>query len=311
MMEYKKSSKATYPLRTLLLLLLLMAVQQPGVAQKKSKAPASVFARQNLIAWCIVPFDSKKRGPEERAQMLNRLGITKLAYDWRQEHVPSFDQELEALKKHNIQLQGFWFASGPNPENDKNLATVLDLLKRHRVKTQLWCMFGGMPGFDQLSQEQQVKAASVPVAYIAGKLAEIGCSLGLYNHGGWFGEPENQLAIIEYLKMPNIGMVYNFSHSEYQIRRFPEFYPKILPHLYALNLTGLRGGHPAEVVPVGQGNIEEGMMRLVRESAYRGPIGIINENFAPDAEEGLKMNMAGLKKILQHWGDSRVWKTYN
>ena len=33
----------------------------------------TLFARTNLAAWCIVPFDAKKRGPEERAAMLERL----------------------------------------------------------------------------------------------------------------------------------------------------------------------------------------------------------------------------------------------
>ena len=35
----------------------------------------TIFARTNLVAWCIVPFDAKKRGPEERAEMLSRLGF--------------------------------------------------------------------------------------------------------------------------------------------------------------------------------------------------------------------------------------------
>lgn len=48
----------------------------------------SLFARDNLVAWCIVPFDAKKRGPEERAAMLKRLGFTRFAYDWRAEHIP-------------------------------------------------------------------------------------------------------------------------------------------------------------------------------------------------------------------------------
>ena len=34
-----------------------------------------IFARTNLMAWCIVPFDAKKRGPEERAAMLEQLGF--------------------------------------------------------------------------------------------------------------------------------------------------------------------------------------------------------------------------------------------
>ncbi|HSJ67755.1 MAG TPA: hypothetical protein VK921_08775 [Anditalea sp.] len=59
---------------------------------------------------------------------------------------------------------------------------------------------------------------------------------------GWFGEPENQVDIIEHLKMDNIGIVYKFSHAETQANRFEEFPPKILPHLYAINITGLKGG---------------------------------------------------------------------
>lgn len=279
--------------------------------QKQNNKLGSVFEKENLIAWCIVPFDSKNRTPEERAEMLKELGITKLTYDWRDKHIPSFDEELETLKNNNIKLQGFWLNSGPDPANDKYLKIILDLFKRHNTKTQLWTMFSGWPNFDSLSQTNKVKTAAESVAYVAKKLDEIGCSLGLYNHGGWFGEPENQLAIIEYLKLRNIGIVYNFSHSETQIQRFPEFYPKILPYLYAINLTGLKGGYPAEVVPIGDGNIEEKMMRIIQTSSYHGPIGIINEDFSEDAADGLKLNMKGLKAILKSLGDNKAAETYN
>jgi hypothetical protein len=273
-------------------------------AQKK------LYAKDNLIAWCIVPFDNKNRTPEQRAQMLNELGINKLAYDWREKHVPTFDDELKALKKHNIALQSFWYYSGPEPERDKNFSTIIDLLKRHEVKTQIWTMITGIEGLDSMTQQQKIEAVAKPVKFIAEKAAEAGSSVGLYNHGGWFGEPENQLAIIEHLKMPNIGIVYNFSHSEEQIHRFPEFYPKIQPHLMAINLTGLQGGIPAKVVPVGKGNIEYRMMKIIEESAYDGPIGIINEDFAPDARDGLLMNMEGIKKYLKGQNNNQALDTY-
>ena len=287
-----------------IVMLLLMWAQAP--AQKNGL----VFSKKNLVAWCIVPFDSKKRGPEERAIMLNGLGITKFAYDWRREHIPSFDAEMEALKKHNITLQSFWYSGGLSPEKDENLRIILELLKRHNLKTQLWCFFKPDSSFHTLSQEEKVRLISRPIAYVAGELGKIGCSLGLYNHGGWYGEPENQLAIIQHLNKPNIGIVYNFSHAENEIRRFPEFFPKILPHLYTLNITGMQGGHPAVVVPVGRGNIEKGMIDIVRKSSYRGPIGIINEDFAPDAEDGLKMNMEGLKNILKELGETKALQSY-
>ncbi len=34
--------------------------------------------------------------------MLERLGFRHFAYDWRAEHIPTFDAEIEALKKHGV-----------------------------------------------------------------------------------------------------------------------------------------------------------------------------------------------------------------
>ncbi len=279
-------------LAAILLLSVLCSSHYKSAAQPKTK---DIFAKDNLIAWCIVPFDKPERTPSQRSVMLKELGINKLAYDWRERHVPTFDEELNELKKNNIALQAFWYYSGATPENDPNFDKIIDLLKRHKVKTQIWTMITGVK-LDSLSQQEKVEAVAKRVEYIADRAAEAGAEVGLYNHGDWFGEPENQVAIIEYLKMPNIGIVYNFSHSEYQIHRFPEFYPKILPHLLAINLTGLQGGYPAKVVPVGQGNIEFKMMKIIENSTYRGPIGIINEDFANDAKEGLLMNLKGLEQ---------------
>ena len=67
-----------------------------------------LFRRDNLVAWCIVPFDAKKRGPEERAAMLEKAGFKHFAYDWRPEHIPTFDREWDALVKHGVALDAFW-----------------------------------------------------------------------------------------------------------------------------------------------------------------------------------------------------------
>lgn len=294
------------PLLALLTLLCLNC--QSGKTQQP--AQGSVFARQNLVAWCIVPFDVKNRGPVERAEMLQKLGISKLAYDWREKHIPSFDEEIETLKKYNIDLQAFWLYTGPNPETDKNLHIILDLLKRHQVKTQIWCMVGGIADMDKMSQQQLIEAHAKPIRYIAAKAAEIGCSVGLYNHGGWYGKPENQLQLIGYLNMPNIGIVYNFHHAEDDVERFPQFFPRIKPHLMAVTLSGLVKGPRAKVVPLGQGNAEQEMMRVMQQSGYRGPINLLNEDTAPDAEEGLTINMNGLKQLLQAMGDTQALRTY-
>ncbi len=56
-----------------------------------------LFEKAYLVAWCIVPFDSENRSLQERAGMLNDLGLTHFAYDYRDEHIASFKQEIETL----------------------------------------------------------------------------------------------------------------------------------------------------------------------------------------------------------------------
>ena len=69
----------------------------------------------------MVPFDAKKRGPEERAEMLQRLGFKNFAYDWRPNDVPTFDTEVESLKKHGVNLVAWWF---PTDAGDPSARTI-------------------------------------------------------------------------------------------------------------------------------------------------------------------------------------------
>ncbi|MCE5268587.1 MAG: TIM barrel protein [Planctomycetaceae bacterium] len=255
-----------------------------------SKAPG-LFARENLVAWCIVPFDAKKRGPEERAAMLERLGIKRLAYDWRDEHVPTFDAELDALKRHGIELTAFWAPWSL----DKNARIILDVLNRHHIRTQLWVMGSDVPPTTAAGQQKLIEANADRIRPLALEAAKIGCTVELYNHDGWFGEPENQIAIIKRLNLPNVGIVYNQHHGHQHLDRFPQLLTKMLPYLHALNLNGMRRG--GGVLPLGAGDLDLQLLRTIRDSGYRGLIGILNHADA-DAEARLSDNLKGLDWLL-------------
>ena len=77
-----------------------------------------------------------------------------------------------------------------------------------------------------------------------------------------------------------------------------------------MNIAGVQNGKPGKIVPVGQGNNEQQMIRIIAESSYTGPVGIINEDTHPDAATGLTMNINGLKKILQALGYTGALSTY-
>jgi sugar phosphate isomerase/epimerase len=257
----------------------------------------SIFARDQLVAWCIVPFDAKKRTPAQRAEMLKKIGLTKLAYDYRAEHIASFDEEMLQLKKHDIDLFAWWF---PTTLNDE-AKLILDVLRRHNIKAQLWVTGGGGPVSNEEEQRQRVSAESERIRAIAVAAAEIGCTVALYNHGGWFGEPENQIAIIEHLQLPNVGIVYNLHHGHGHLTRFPELLKAMKPHLLALNLNGMVIGGDAngnKIMPLGTGTHDRAILQAIEQSGYRGPIGILNHT-DHDAEARLLDNLDGLEWLLK------------
>jgi sugar phosphate isomerase/epimerase len=282
---------------------------QPAVSLGQTPAKHDVFSKSNLVAWCIVPFDDQKRGPVARAEMLQDLGITREAFDWRAEQIPTFDAEVDALRSHNIELTAVWMVAGDDPAHDRNVQVVLDLLRRKNVHTQIWVMYTPANDAASLTQDQKVAREAKTISYLASEAAKTGSSVALYNHNGWPGEPENQLAVLDLVKAANVGIVYNFNHAQDQIERFPQFFPRILPHLLALNIAGLRQGQQ-KIYPVGRGDSEQKMIALVWKSGYHGPIGIINENTAPDAKRGLQMNLFGLQQILAEIGDESALATY-
>ncbi|HWE36727.1 MAG TPA: DUF6797 domain-containing protein [Isosphaeraceae bacterium] len=290
---------------TALLVLAWSTTVAPGRAEDvgdRKVVPADrLFARENLVAWCIVPFDAKHRGPEDRSAMLERLGFKHFVYDWRSEHVPTFDAEMEAMKRHGIALDGFWLAPG---ELNEDARRVLEVLKRHGIKTRLWVLLDlGPDRVAGAEQRRRVEAAAAKLRPLAEEAARVGCSLALYNHGGWFGEPENQLAIVEELGkqgIKDVGIVYNLHHGHDHLDRLAEVLAKLKPHLVAINLNGSdHGGDKVgrKILPLGQGEMDLEILRTIRASGYRGPIGILGHT-DDDAEARLKDNLDGLDWLV-------------
>lgn len=276
------------------LLFTALVVLLPTTARAADPPPKpDIFAQDNLVAWCIVPFDAKKRGPTERVEMLQKLGFKKYAYDWRAEHLPTFDEEVALLKKAKIELTAVWFPANLGDDTKKLLAVI----KKHEIKTQLWITMGDPAGADKATKVESAAKALKPIAEEA---AALGCTVALYNHGGWFGEPENQVAIIEALKLKNVGIVYNQHHGHDHFDKFPELLKLMKPHLLALNLNGsIKGGDKdgKKIVPLGAGELDVKLLKTIRDSGYAGPIGILGHT-NDDAAERLADNLDGLKWLL-------------
>lgn len=271
-------------MRFLLLFALLFTTAFAVAAEPKP------FAPENLTAWCIVPFDGKKRGPEERVAMLKRLGFTRYAYDWRTEHLPTFDKELGLLKHENIAMQGVWFPAGVGKDGE----FILDLLKKHKIETELWVM---LPQPDaKLSQDDKVKTTAAFLAALAKRVAPQGCKIGVYNHGGWAGEPVNMVAVVKASEQKNVGIVYNLHHGHDHLAKFDEYLQLMKPHLYSISLNGMEKDgdkNGKKLLVISDGPEDDRVLRSIIASGYAGPFNILGHT-DDDVEDRLTDNLNGL-----------------
>jgi azurin/sugar phosphate isomerase/epimerase len=223
------------------------------------------------------------------------MGVTKVAYDWRQEHVAEFEAEILAYKKHGLEFFAFWSV------HDE----ALRLFEKHQLHPQIWVISGNKGE----TQEAKVKNAAEGLLPVIAKAAKIGSKVAIYNHGGWQGEPENMVAICEYLKkhhaVTNVGIVYNLHHGHGHLARLDEALKLMLPHLLCLNLNGMDIAGDTKgrkILPIGVGTEDLKVLRQVRASGYAGPVGILNHTME-DAEGRLLDNLDGLRHLVPQIDD--------
>jgi len=289
--------KCVVPIGVLLVIVFAAAVQ----GAKEAPRPKSIFAKDNLVAWCIVPFDPLQRNPQQRAEMLQRLGLKRVAYDWRQQHVPTFEEEILAYKDHDLEYFAFW---GWHP-------TMASLIRKHGIKPQIWTTFGA-PATG--TQAEKVAATAQGLMSLVQQTRELGCKLALYNHGGWAGEPQNMVAVCRRLRetgnAEHVGIVYNLHHGHEHIADFAEVLKLMKPYLLCLNLNGMNTGAKPKILPLGQGQHDRKLLEIIVKSGYRGPIGILDHRGDVDTEKSLQENLDGLKQLLAEMGDREALKTF-
>ena len=273
-------------------------------ATKPAKPTAGAnFKSENIVPWCTVAFDSKKRSPEERAQMIVDLGLKRSAYAWRERHLEEFEREILAYKKHDIEYFAF-FNWHPSMES---------LIRKHNITPQIWHYMQFKPTG---TQEEKVAATAEHLKPLVDKTRELGLKFSLYNHGGWTGEPENMVAVVEHVRktQPNsdhVGIVYNFHHGHGDIDDFEVRFKRMLPLLHCVNLNGMVDAKIVnektlenKILTIGTGEHEQRMIQTVIDAGYSGPIGVIDHRDELDSEVALGDNVKALEKFLNATSDA-------
>jgi hypothetical protein len=227
--------------------------------------------------------------------MLKRLGFTRYVYDWRAEHLPTMTHELQLAQQQGIAVQGVWMWIDGNKDRPGALSAdneqVFKSLHEANLSTQIWLGFNDNY-FRDLADEEKVTRGAQMVKYITERAADHSSRVALYNHGDWFGEPENEVRIIQALPKIDIGIIYSFHHGKQQLGRFDAVLKLVRPYLWAVNLNGMRPDGPM-IMPFGSGTHERAMLKKVVDSGFVGPFGVLG-HVDGDVEVVLRENLRGL-----------------
>jgi len=253
----------------------------------------------NLYPWCIVAFDSLERSPTERIKMIKELGFEKYAYDWRDKHLDDMKSEITLATENNIEIISVWLWLNAKRDSLENLSTsnekVLEIIESLNLETTLWVSFSSN-FFEDLTQEESIKLATEMIKFIYTKAHKINCKIALYNHKGWFGNPNNQVEIIKSLPEYDLSMVYNFHHAHDYLDEFPQIVKKIKPYLSSVNLNGMKT-EDSKILPLGVGDHEKKMIQTLIDEGYSGTWGILGHVENEDVEKVLKQNLTGLESL--------------
>ena len=118
---------------------------------------------------------------------------------------------------------------------------VFESLKVTELSTQIWVGIDA-EFFEGLSESQSLKKAQDMISCLSEKAQKVNCKIALYNHGGWFGDPKNQLEIMKRLPQYDIGIIYHFrhKHAHPQLENYGSIIKQILLFLWCDTLNGIK-----------------------------------------------------------------------
>lgn len=249
--------------------------------------------------WCIIGFDSLDRTPEQRIGLLKEMGFSKYGFNKGKGDLSKMNEEFRLAKENNIEITSIFLWLNAKRDSIGKLSPsnqeLLSRLKEVDQKPTIWLSFSSN-FFKDLNQEKSINLSIDMIKFIKSEADKLGCELALYNHHGWFGNPHNQVKILEELRQDSITMVYNFHHVHEYIDEFPAIVKKITPYLSYVNLNGVKKEGP-QILTIGEGEHEYEMIKLLKTAGFNGPWGILGHIKTEDVQEVLKRNINGLKLL--------------
>lgn len=282
----------TLPLR---MAAIAAALVSAGIGARAQSADAPP-----LFALCMETHDARKRTLAEQAEMLRDLGYSGMGHLWLDglaERVRTADQAgLEVVQVYmRMDLRP------GKPPYDPRLKDVLPLLKGR--KTQLAVLIlGAKP-----SDETHDPAALRILGEIADLTESAGVRLVLYPHlNHWLERVEDGVRLARKMQPRKVGLMLNLCHwlPRDEERNLRPLLEQAKPFLAAVTINGadraeeIRAKTGKSILPLDSGSYDVGgFLKALRESGYRGPVGLQCYGITGDARDHLARSMAVWRKF--------------
>ena len=258
-----------------------------------------------VSAWCIIGFDSLDRSPSQRIALLNEMGLKKYGYNRGKGEYGQLKEEFRLAKDNDIEVTSvFVWLNAKNDSvghlSDSN-EELLSHLKDVEQKPAIWVSFNNN-FFENLDDKEATKVAVEMIEYVNSRAEDLGCNVALYNHTGWFGNPQNQVEIIKEMDHDNISIVYNFHHAHNDAEKYRKNFELLMPYLSFVNLNGVKKDGP-KILDIGKGDFEYDMIKYLKEKGYGGPWGILGHVKTEDVKVVLERNIKGLKLLNARYNE--------
>lgn len=249
--------------------------------------------------WCILGFDSTDRTPEQRISMIKDLGLSKYGFNKGKGDLSTMLEEFKLASENNIEIPSLFLWLNAKRDSVGKLSEanqeLLSNLVKVKQKPTIWVSFSDN-FFTDKDHEESIKLSMDMIKFIKLKADKLACGLAIYNHHGWFGNPNNQVEILERLNDDSITMVYNFHHAQDYVDDFQEIAKKMKPYLSFVNLNGVKKEGP-QIITISEGDHEFEMIKTLKEVGFNGPWGILGHIKTEDVEKVLKRNIEGLELL--------------
>lgn len=258
------------------------------------------FIKINEVSpWCILGFDSLDRTPEQRIEMIKELGLSKYGFNRGKGDLSKMLEEFKLANENDIEIPSIFLWLNAKRDSIGKLSAanqeLISNLEKVKQKPAIWVSFS-TNFFEDINHKESVSLSVEMIKFIKLKADSLGCNLAIYNHHGWFGNPYNQVEILEELNDQSISMVYNFHHAQEYVDKFPEIAKMIVPYLSFVNLNGVKKEGP-QILTIGEGDHEFPMIKNLKDVGYNGPWGILGHIKTEDVRKVLDRNIKGLELL--------------